>query len=538
MFDTIRKRLKKPLPLQENNPLHREFLESGVHFVCNNRELERTFERAVEELFECITFDFNGTPVLLEGGVYPGCWLESTGTISAEVLSRFMPSVSKATFEMFADNQLEDGLLPYKVTADGPAYRQIQMVTPLARSVWNHYLLHPDESFLHKMYQAVERFDRWLVQYRDTRKTGCVEAFCTFDTGHDLSPRFWHIPDTPYLQDPRRCHPHSPVLPFLAPDLTANVFCQRTYSDVMAEELNLSNQWKEAAEASFHSLMTYCFDEEDHFFYDIDRNGKKVKIQSDILLRVMACEVEDSAFFQEALQRYLLNTRKFYANYPLTSIAMDDPRFDPFSHYNSWAGPTNFLSVLRTPHAFEYHQHHVELTWISQQILDAFTRMTHFSQCISPWTGEAGFTSGYSPAIISTLDIIERYCGIMVRPDSKVWFTGLVPPCVEKGAEGSRSTAYRRKIEGDEYELVNTPQESRVYKNDRLLYQFPNGIRVAADREGRLQSITGMSIQTITGSLFYQEDPYSFTIHGNQELTFSAAGFTTRSDVGVVTPSY
>ena len=29
--------------------------------------------------------------------------------------------------------------LPHKVTADGPAYSQVQMVTPLARTVWWHY---------------------------------------------------------------------------------------------------------------------------------------------------------------------------------------------------------------------------------------------------------------------------------------------------------------------------------------------------------------------------------------------------------------
>jgi len=195
--------------------------------------------------------------------VYLGCWLESTGTINAELLSRFIPSVSEATYLSFADHQRDDRLFPYKITERGPVFRQIQLVTPLARSVWNHYCLHGrDESFLRKMYTAMTRYDQWLATYRNTRGTGCVEAFSTFDTGHDLSPRFWHVPDTPHLNDPAAYNPDSPILPFLAPDLTANVYCQRMYLARMAEELGNDSQpadqviWRDKAKQSLIACLS------------------------------------------------------------------------------------------------------------------------------------------------------------------------------------------------------------------------------------------------------------------------------------------
>ena len=350
----------------------------------------------MRELFQCITrADHNDKPVLLEGGVYRGCWLESTGTINSEVLSRFLPSVAGNSFELFADLQREDGLMPYKWTADGPAYKQIQLVTPLARSVWNHYLLNgrKNKAYVAKMYEAIRRYDAWLMRHRNTRNTGCIsEAFCTFDTGHDLSSRFWHVPDTPHLDDPTQYDPDSPVLPFLAPDLTADVYAQRKYLAKMEEELGGEQMGStaKAKENAYASLMKHCYDEHDDFFYDVDRNGQFVRIQSDVLLRVLACEVGDGDFFARMLRRYLLNTRKFFAKYPLTSVAMDDPRFDPFSTYNTWAGAVNFLTLLRTPHAFEYHGRHVELSWIMLPILSAMSQMPRFSQCMSPWNGEAG----------------------------------------------------------------------------------------------------------------------------------------------------
>lgn len=175
-----------------------EWASAGVKFAASSPQMEAQYYRAVRELLACIKPTAGETPILQEGGVYPGCWLESTGTINAELLSRFLPSVSGATYAAFARHQRDDGLIPYKLTAGGPAFSQIQLVTPLARCVWNHYLLNGrDRAFLTQMYGAMARYDDWLAKWRDTRGTGGVEAFCTFDTGHDLSSRFWHVPDSP-----------------------------------------------------------------------------------------------------------------------------------------------------------------------------------------------------------------------------------------------------------------------------------------------------------------------------------------------------
>lgn len=519
-----------------------EFQRSGVRFVSTSSDLENRFSDAVRELFQCIArTDHNGKPVLLEGGVYRGCWLESTGTINSEVLSRFLPSVAGNSFELYADLQREDGLMPYKWTADGPAYKQIQLVTPLARSVWNHYLVNgrEDKAYLAKMFEAMKRYDAWLMNHRNTRNTGCVEAFCAFDTGHDLSSRFWHVPDTPHMDDPSQYDPDSPVLPFLAPDLTANVYAQRKYLALMEEELGgKSDTWTKKAEESLASLMKHCYDEQDDFFYDVDRNGQFVRIQSDVLLRVLACEVGDGDFFARMLRKYLLNTRKFFAKYPLTSVAMDDPRFDPFSTYNTWAGAVNFLTLIRTPHAFEHHGRHVELTWIMQPILSAMSRMPRFSQCISPWTGEAGFTEVYSPSILTMLDYVERLCGILPRPEGTLWMTGLAPYVLDHGRDAGLATAYSRTVDGVKFEIVGTAQETMVYREEQLLYKVPRGVRIVTNRSGDLQHIIGMSARTIEGNVWVDGQFIPVKIGGNEQFAYTNDTFERVREGGVVTPTY
>ncbi|MDR6884068.1 MGH1-like glycoside hydrolase domain-containing protein [Bacillus sp. 3255] len=516
--------------------------QSGVKFASTGGRLEATYYTALRKLLDCIVPTMGEAPVLHEGGIYLGCWMESTGTINNELLSRFLPAVSEDTFELFADYQKEDGQMPYKITENGPAYRQIQMVTPLARSVWNHYTLNGrNQAFLRKMYEAMARFDKWLATYRDTRQTGCVEAFCTFDTGHDLSPRFWHVPDSAHLDDARQYNPDSPILPFLAPDLTANVYCQRLYLSRMAQELGDAEAaagWEAKAQQSLDSLFEHCYDRADAFFYDVDRNGEWVRIQSDVLLRVLACEVGDGEFFAASLRKYLLNTSKFFAKYPFTSIAMDDPRFDPFSSYNTWAGTSNFLSLIRTPHAFEHHHRYVELTWVLNPIVTALAQMTRFAQTVSPWTGKEGFTESYSPAILCLLDFVERMSGIVPRPDGELWFTSLIPYPQDHGEVMAAEIGYSRIIDGVTFECLTTKEGSTVYRNGEAYLQIPSGTRAVTDRSGRLKAVIGMNVRTIEGTVRYEGQELPLVVKGNEQVELSQGRFIRVRDLGIIYPTY
>jgi hypothetical protein len=521
-----------------SNPLGEAWAQSGVRFVARSDRYTSRYYQAARELFDCIKPAADDEPILHEGGVYHGCWLESTGTINTELLSRFLPEIATATFEAFATHQREDGLIPYKLTPQGPGFSQIQLVTPLARCVWNHYRLNnPGREWLAQMYRAMSRFDEWLASYRNTLGTGAVEAFCTYDTGHDLSPRFWHVSDTPLENDAARVDPDNPVLPFVAPDLTANVACQRRYLALIAGELGEEQNWSERAGQTEQALYEQCFHPEDGFFYDRDRHGQVVRLQSDVLLRVLACEIGDSAFFAESLRRYLLNTRKFFPKYPFTSIALDDPRFDPAFDHNSWGGPSNFLSIIRAPHAFEHHGHHAELTWVMQPILATLADMETFPQTLNPFTGKAGFTEKYSPSILCFLDFVERLSGIMPRPDGTLWFSGLVPKSVVHRYE-SHETAYSRTVAGMHFEFVNAGGKSQVYRDGELIYCFPNGLRLITDRQGNLVALVSLLPQAITAHVETTGGDLAFCLEPNEEAVLEAGMFRSRFHPGIVYPTY
>ncbi|MCR8659353.1 MGH1-like glycoside hydrolase domain-containing protein [Paenibacillus endoradicis] len=515
---------------------------SNVFFAAQSNKLSSVYEHAVSSLLACIKPTLTDRPILHEGGIYYGCWLESTGTINNELLSRFLPEVAEETYLGFATFQREDGMLPYKITMDGPNYRQIQLVTPLARCVWHHYQLNEtSENFLSTMYDAMVKYDHWLMTYRNTRQTGCIEAFSAFDTGHDLSPRFWHVADTPHQNDATKCNPYSPILPFLAPDLTANVYCQRKYLAKIAEELGKHEEasaWKVKAEQTRQALFTHCYDAVDDFFYDVDRQGQFVRVQSDVLLRVLACEVVDDEMFARMLSKYLLNTRKFFAKYPFPAIALDDPRYDQQISYNSWAGPSNFLAIIRAAHAFEYHRRYVEQLWTIQPIVAAMTRMNKFSQTISPWTGAEGFTEIYSPAILCVLDFVERLSGILPTKDQTIWFTGVLPYDSDHGESITGNLVYRRSVKGHRYEFVNQAGNCEIWQDDKQIVVFPSGLRAVLNEQGELVSLIGMQYGTITGEVVVQERKYNVAISGNEEWMLTGDQWHCIHQSGVVPPTY
>lgn len=521
-----------------DTPLGRELANSGVRFVAVGGPLEQRWHDALAELAQCVRPIGSSAPVLNEGGPYDGCWVESTGTINVEVLARFAPNIANDTLRLFAEHQREDGMIPYKIVQGGAGFSQIQIVTPLARVVWRQYLRTRDLEFLRTMFRAMERHDAWLARYRDTRQTGAVEAFCAFDTGHDLSPRFWFAPDRSFTGDATLYDPEATGVPYIAPDLTANVACQRTYLGLIAEELGEdARQWTAAAGRSRAALYAQCFDEVDQIFYDRDVSGSFVTVASDVLARVLACEIGDEAFFVQSLRRYLMNTTKFLAHYGFTTIAMDDPRFDHDSSRNSWGGPVNFLAQLRAPEAFELHGHSAELALVSAPVLAALATADRFPQCMDPWSGEAGFTEVYSPSILWYLDTLERHSGVMERPDGDLWFSGLAPTRLGHGA-AAQAIGVSRTVRGVAWELIADDDVVDVFRDSELAFSFPRGWRVITDGDGTVRDVCGLSSARTIGTLRVGSSEIQLSLEPNEVVQIVAGRVSQRRGVDFVRPVF
>jgi hypothetical protein len=122
----------------------------------------------------------------------------------------------------------------------------------------------------------------------DLAKTGLVEGFCNFDTGHDNSPRWAGIPNSCPREDARKC-PQLASLPRLRPDLSATVYGERVALAGMADALGKqleADRWREDAERIRQLIIDRLYCPEDAAFYDLDGNDRFVRVRSDVISRV------------------------------------------------------------------------------------------------------------------------------------------------------------------------------------------------------------------------------------------------------------
>lgn len=371
--------------------------------------------------------------VLIEGAVYPGIWQECgphEGLVYG-TLAPFIPEqpgqptplqIARNNHMAFFALQKEDGQLPASVKTTEVGYGQIQMVVPIAATAWELCQLPGADEFSDELlvtaYRACSRWDAWLRQYRDTRKTGLVEGFCTYDTGHDNSPRWAGIPNRCPDADARKC-PDLPSMPRLCPDLSATVYGGRIALAHMATALGKGDEasrWHEDAETLRRLIIDKLYSPEDAAFYDLDAQNKFVRVRSDVISRVLGEHVlkrydaKDKAIFEAIWTRQIHNPKAFWAPYPLTSIAQDDPTFVRPIPRNSWGGATQALTALRAPRWMPHYGKQAELNKMMQQWTEAISRHTEFRQQMDPQTGD--FTqadpSGYSPAALVYLDYTRR----------------------------------------------------------------------------------------------------------------------------------
>ncbi|MGH7145615.1 MAG: MGH1-like glycoside hydrolase domain-containing protein [Planctomycetota bacterium] len=348
-------------------------------------------------------------PVLIEGGNYPGVWLECA-PLEGLVYGRHFPAVAKANHEIFFHFQRPDGYLPCFVWDNLIGASQIQMVVPIAATALETALLTQDEAFLLRAYHSCTRWDDWLARHRDTRGTGLCEAFCEYDTGHDNSPRFHGLPKKCLNDDAALC-PRAGALPYLAPDLSATVYGGRRALAAMAQQLGKTADavmWNEKAEQIRAAILRHCFDPETQCFYDVDAENRFVRLVGDALTRVLGEHVVEQPLFEAIYRRHIRNPDAFWPPFPLPSIAVNDPAFVRGLPQNSWGGASQALTALRAPRWMEHYGKQEDLRTLMEIWIGALLAAPEFMQQMSPWTGEFTTSAGYSPAMCVFIDFARR----------------------------------------------------------------------------------------------------------------------------------
>lgn len=329
-------------------------------------------------------------PVVYISDTYPGVWLEHVydGIVWAQLTGE--QDVACNYVRLFLDHQSAEGQLPCYVWAHKTGYSQIQECVSFGALAWEA-CKDGQEEFLRRVYQGLSRWDAWLCAHRGG-ESGLIEMYSGYDTGHDNSGRLDGMRYPGEAPDDGQGKPYDcGVAPLIAPDMNAVFYGDRCALAKMARKLGLEQEakrWDLLAEDTRRKLIQTCYDEQDEFFYDVDRHGNKRRCRNISITNVFCEGVMDQKMADRVFDRYFRSEREFDTPYPWPSVSADDPLFEKRLLGNSWGYYSQGLTMLRTLRWMKRYGYENELHRNMQKWLEAWTDAPlPFGQELDPFTG-------------------------------------------------------------------------------------------------------------------------------------------------------
>jgi putative isomerase len=234
------------------------------------------------------------------------------------------------------DHQREDGMIPDAVHDEGtvtrlnfPVDADVTKPPLLAWAAYKLYEQDGDREFLDEIYEPIVRWNNWWFEKNDLDHNGLCEYHHPFSSGLDDSP-LW-----------------DEGMPVESPDLNTYLYLQQEALAKIAHVLGLEDDaemWQRRAEAMARHLIDLTWDVESGFFW-ARRNGARVNVRTPFNLFPLITGQMPPAI-SNRLVMHLMDERQFWSRYPVPTVAMDDPKYDP---YEMWRGPTwvnvNYLLI-------------------------------------------------------------------------------------------------------------------------------------------------------------------------------------------------
>ncbi len=353
---------------------------------------------------------------------YPGYWLEHL--YDSVVWAKLFPEdkdIAVSQLKLFLENQREDGKIPCCIfdndimnSVPGLAkaytgmdtcppgvtvhYEQLQecvSIGSLALEIWK---LDPESQDLSLYYDCCRKWDEWMCRNRMTRGLGLVETFGGYDTGHDHSGRFADIKYKYALCEIPSDYPEGypvdcDICPLISPDVNAVFYGNRAALAKMADILGKTEEaasWREKAEDVKHRLIDVCFDAKDYFFYDVDKNNRKIPVKSISITNLYCEHLLDRDMADEIWKRYLGNPEEFATPYPFPGVSISDPTWVCKLKGNDWGYYSQGNVCLRTTFWMKDYGKETEYRELMEKWLSAWCRdgILRFGQELHPMTGE------------------------------------------------------------------------------------------------------------------------------------------------------
>lgn len=266
--------------------------------------------------------------------------------------------------------QFENGLVPHMIywkkdkSTDFPVIEwgkkdssTITQPPMIAYAVWEIFQKNKDKLFIKKVYPNLYHFYKYLLSERDPHENHLIGIMNPDESGEDNSPRF----DIPLNLPTKHSFKENTQkrLNLVAQNIDCKFdapFCMRNffwvkdvpYNAIMVENLKLLSKialnldlnedalffTKEAENISL--AMRKLMYEDNLFWPTFGKNYQKIKVKTWAIFAPLFAGILTQEEAKKLVEKHLLNPKEFWTTYPIPTVSLDEPSFDPKGF---WRGP-------------------------------------------------------------------------------------------------------------------------------------------------------------------------------------------------------
>lgn len=301
------------------------------------------------------------------------------------------------------------------------AFIQPPLSAQALHRIWYHTR---DDDYLHEMLPKVKKHFDWLANNRDLDGDGLLTIFNMFESGIDWKPSQDEIycakakaaevlyarvigndfdnfiNDYDYAKTKVRIKEVA-VNTIYARNLeTLAELCRQT------GDMGGAEKYGALAKKVAHSIQTVMYSAADAAFCDVTTgDNRPLKTLTPTIFFPIILPTTSHEQAKDILTRHFHNPNEFATKYPLPSVSISDPSFDPDASTFLWRGPTWALYNWYIYQALFYNGFTEEAATLRNSIHELMSK-SGFREYYNPTTGEGGGAEHFtwSGLIVDMLD--------------------------------------------------------------------------------------------------------------------------------------
>jgi hypothetical protein len=299
-------------------------------------------------------------------------------------------TLAQNQLRVFLDHQREDGMIADAVHDEGIVthlpYPVDSDVTKPPLASWASWKLHqykPDLEFLNEVYEPLVHCINWWTEKNDLDGNGLCEYQHPYSSGLDDSP-LWDS-----------------GMPVESPDLNSYLYLEHEALANIAGAIGLqqdAQMWAQRGETLLKRMIEISWDEAEGLFW-ARREGSRVNVRTPFNLYPLITG-RLPRDISDRLVAHLTDPQEFWPQYPVPSVALNDPTFNPNL---MWRGPTWVNVNFMLTQGLERSGYQEVARRLRTSTLEMLCRKDDIYEYYQPQTGEkpleAASMFGWSAAI-------------------------------------------------------------------------------------------------------------------------------------------